>query len=112
MEKNKFWPGYFTGYIAGAIVFAAIPAIANSGEQDIEDVQRHNQEISEQLADQYTSLGNIVLDGDETFTFTLQTEDENPQECEGTYEIDNGTANVVGDIACTIVMPLDKSEDN
>lgn len=68
----------------------------------IEDIQAYNSHVYEQLEPGYNGLGRLVLnDETDTFEFRVSPEGEQPQTCQGEYEVTDGSATVVGQIACT-----------
>jgi hypothetical protein len=89
--------GAVTGLFVGAITEARINA-----DQRIAQVQLHNAEVYQQLIPTHGNVGRLVLnDETDTFEFRVSPEGEQPQTCQGEYEVTDGSATVVGQIACT-----------
>jgi hypothetical protein len=89
--------GAATGFFVGAITEARINA-----EPRIAQVQLHNAEVKQQLTPMYGDVGRLVLnDETDTFEFHISPEGEEPQTCEGEYEVTDDNAKIVGQIACT-----------
>ncbi|HEV7454874.1 MAG TPA: hypothetical protein VGO07_06470 [Candidatus Saccharimonadales bacterium] len=71
----------------------------------VKDVQIRNEQLHDQLDGAHTVRG-LIIDPEET-TFRFNTTDPNEQAeiCTGKYEVKNNAATVVGDLACTQVVP-------
>ena len=91
---NLFNIGMFVGRMAGE-------SRANAPER-VEHIQLHNAQIHEQLAPDYSTLGQLVLnDETDTFEFHISPEGEKPQTCSGEYKVVDNAAKLTGNIACT-----------
>ncbi len=89
--------GAVSGIVVGAITEARINA-----EPRIAQIQLHNAQVEQQLTTTYGGVGRLVLnDETDTFEFHITPEGEQPQVCEGSYTVTDGTARATGNIACT-----------
>lgn len=79
---------------------------ANTPER-VEHVQEHNAQIYEQLDRDYDGIGRLILnDETDTYEFHLTPEGEQPQVCEGEYQVTDSVAQLTGDIACTTTVAV------
>lgn len=74
---------------------------ASNSQGRVVDIQSHNRQIEQQLHSTYKGMGNLVLnDNEDTFVFTIHSEDQPVQTCTGEYDVTKQTAQAVGVVAC------------
>ena len=106
------------GLIAGACLFNAanisnlITREVEEGQADdrVEKVQEQNEQLRENLLEVTPNIvGRLVLNDEaQEFDFQSQTQNGQAETCSGEYEIKDGTAVAVGDLACTQTSPIGK----
>lgn len=91
----------------GVAVLGAVVAVANRRELSqqehfSEQVQRYNPQLHTQLERQYDPLQDLVIHHDgKHFSFHTKSDTQVPLSCEGTMQVEHGTATAVGAIICT-----------
>ncbi|HSX15755.1 MAG TPA: hypothetical protein VLF40_03105 [Candidatus Saccharimonadales bacterium] len=69
------------------------------------EVQHHTDQITQELNEQQPerAVGQLVLhEKARTFSFQSQTADGAPETCQGSFELQDKVAHVVGGVACTL----------
>jgi len=105
-ESKGLGPGLFIGMAVCAMVGTISAALVrDQGDNRVHDVQFHNEQIQDEL-DRAHTVGRLILnDRDHTFSFVNEAQDGTPETCTGKYEVQNDAAHVVGDLACTQMVP-------
>lgn len=102
------------GFVWGALVLNLAHTIGGNLRDDtaekVADTQAYNEQIEQQLSDGYRNLHKLVLDTDDEFDFEFTNDAGETVICKGTYEIQEETAQAVGDLACTNFYEIDKEK--
>ena len=114
MERNQSpWPLALVGVSLGLSIgniFAA--ARVNNEKQHanerVEAVQHQYADIEKEIERGGRNIGSLVLkDTDKTFSYNVSS-GEKSENCTGHYEIQQNTAKIAGDIACTYTVSQPK----
>lgn len=91
---------YFVGVTVGHVSNES----HNDFEEQIIEIQTHNEQLEDQLGDTFEGVEGLLLNPDETYTFTI-SQDGRERNCSGTYEVNEEVASLVGDITCSYLVP-------
>ena len=111
MERERSSNGFMVGVLCfslGLNLGNFIHAAIDDSDERVKNIQMHSGQIHEQLSETYEDLGSLVLnDTENIFTFNINQGRDQEQTCEGSYEVNNGIATAIGDIACTVSTPIE-----
>lgn len=100
-------PAALAGLGAGLALMTGLMLLLDDTTERIKTVQEHSAQLSDQLEHDFPGMGRLLLnDETNTYEFRVAPEGEQPQTCEGTYEVADGNAQAVGTIACTTTTKL------
>ena len=96
-----------TSFTIGMLVGGEIKDSTIDLPQSLLDIQQDNTEVRVDLEGQGYTIGNLILvnedskKGGRTFSFDNTLSEGKTSTCEGSYEITEGVASIVGRISCT-----------
>lgn len=99
-------------FLFGAIGALGFSFIGKSCElqevpERIEHIQEHNAQLQEELEPEFSDMDRLILnDETDTYEFRVAPEGEQPQTCEGSYEVVKDVAQASGDIVCKTTVTL------
>jgi hypothetical protein len=97
--------GLSIGNIAGS---ARVNAEKEHSRERVEAIQHEYADIENELEKNGREVGSLILkDLDKTFTYNIST-DGKSESCNGHYTVEQNTAKVAGDIACTYTVSQPK----
>ena len=112
-ERGSFAIPYVIGLLVGGLNGynighgLGVDSAENHADVRVQQVQTENEQIRQELTGTHRLIARLVLnDGEKTFSFQSANDQNQPETCTGHYQLKNETATAVGNLACTLMVPV------